>query len=144
MARSARDLLVDARTVAVVGLSSDPSKASHGVSAYMQAQGYRIIPVNPTETEVLGEPAYPTLAEVPVPIDIVDVFRRPEFCAEVAREAVAAGAGAVWLQLGIRSAEAQAIAEAAGLDYVEDRCIMVEHRRSGVGPVPAGKPAERR
>jgi predicted CoA-binding protein len=127
------DLLRSHKTLVVVGLSSDPSRASHRVSAYMQQQGYRIIPVNPTESEVLGERCYPTLADVPGPVEFVDVFRRSEACAEVARDAVAAGAQVLWLQLGIVSPEARAIAEQAGLSYVEDRCVMVVHRNEVAG-----------
>lgn len=126
-------VLQQARTIAVVGLSSDPAKPSNSVTAYMLAQGYTIIPVNPDEREVFGLPCYPDLVSVPQRIDVVDVFRRPQFCADVARDAVAAGAKSVWLQLGIRSDEARRIAESAGLAYVEDRCIMVEHRRLGIG-----------
>ncbi len=122
------DLLRSHKTLAVVGLSSDPSRPSYRVSAYMQREGYKIIPVNPTETEVLGERCYPSLAEVPGPVEFVDVFRRAESCPEVARDAVAKGAKVLWLQQGIVSPEARRIAEDAGLDYVEDRCVMVVHR----------------
>lgn len=128
-----REILTRFATIVVVGLSADPMRPSYRVSAYMQRQGYRIIPVNPHEREVLGEPCYPDLASVPGPVEFVNVFRRPEFCAQVAREAVAAGARALWLQEGIISPEARRIAEAAGLLYVEDRCVMVEHRRHGLG-----------
>lgn len=127
------DLLRDHKTLVVVGLSSDPSRPSYRVSAYMQDQGYRIIPVNPSEQEILGERCYSTLADVPGPIEFVDVFRRPEFCAEIAREAVTAGAKVLWLQLGIASPEARAIAEQGGLSYVEDRCVMVVHRDEPTG-----------
>ena len=96
---------------------------------YLQHAGYRCIPVNPNAGEVLGERCYPALAEVPERFDLVDVFRRQEFCADVARDAAAAGAPALWLQLGLRSAEARAIAEAAGMDYVEDACTAIVHRR---------------
>lgn len=123
------DILTTYRTIAVVGLSSDPAKPSNSVSAYMKAQGYRIIPVNPDEEEVFGEKAYPNLASVPEPVTFVNVFRRPQFCAEVARDAVAVGAKVLWLQLGITSPEARRIAEEAGMTYVEDRCVLVEHRR---------------
>lgn len=123
------DILTKYRTIAVVGLSSDPSKPSNSVSAYMQSQGYRIIPVNPDETEVLGERAYPNLSSIPEPVAFVNVFRRPRFCADVAREAAQVGAKALWLQLGIASPDARKIAEDAGMDYVEDRCVLVEHRR---------------
>jgi predicted CoA-binding protein len=123
-----QDVLRTYRTIAVVGLNSDSDRPSHRVSAYMRNQGYRIIPVNPDETEVFGEKAYPDLESVPEPVDFVDVFRRSQFCAEVARQAVARGAKVLWLQSGIRSPEARAIAEGAGLTYIEDRCVMVEHR----------------
>lgn len=120
-------LLRDARTIAVVGASPDPWKESHGVMHYLLAQGYRCIPVRPDGAEVLGVPAARTLAEIGEPVDLVDVFRRPEYCAAHAREAVAIGAKAVWLQLGIVSAEARAITEAAGIGYVEDACTAVVH-----------------
>ena len=122
------ELLGTHKTLVVVGLSSDSTRPSYRVSQYMQEHGYRIIPINPSESEVLGERCYPSLADVPGPVEFVDVFRRPEFCADIAREAVAAGARVLWLQLGISSAEARAIAEGAGLDYVEDRCVLVVHR----------------
>jgi predicted CoA-binding protein len=96
---------------------------------YLQRVGYRCIPVNPNADEVLGEPCYPSLADVPERIDLVDVFRRAEYCAGVARDASAAGAPALWLQLGLRSAEARGVAEEAGMDYVEDACTAVVHRR---------------
>ncbi len=130
-----REILTRFATIVVVGLSADPARPSYRVSAYMQRQGYRIIPVNPTEREVLGERCYPDLASVPEPVEFVNVFRRAELCPQVAREAVAVGARALWLQLGIVSPEARSIAEAAGLLYVEDRCVMVEHRRHGIGLV---------
>ena len=129
------EILSQQHTIAVVGLSSNPAADSNDVSAYMQAQGYRIIPINPNEQEVLGEKAYPDLASVPEPIAFVNVFRRPEACAQVARDAAAAGAKVLWLQLGIRSNEARAIAEAAGMTYVEDRCVKIEHRVNGIGRV---------
>ena len=104
---------------------------------YLLQRGYRVIPVRPIDCdEVLGIPCVASVDEIDEPIDLVDVFRRPEFCEEVAREAVAAGAKALWLQSGIVSAEARAIAEAAGLDYVEDACTMVVHRSAGIGRVP--------
>jgi predicted CoA-binding protein len=124
-----QDVLQQYRTIAVVGLTSNPDRPSHSVSDYMRRHGYRIIPVNPDESEVFGEKAYPDLASIPEPVEFVDVFRRPEFCADVARQAVAKGAKVLWLQLGIRSPEARAIAEAAGLTYIEDRCVLIEHQR---------------
>jgi predicted CoA-binding protein len=121
-------LLRSHKTLVVVGLSSDPARTSHRVAAYMQQHGYRIVPVNPNETEVLGERCYPSLMDVPGPVEFVDVFRRADACPEVAREAAARGAGVLWLQLGIVSPEARQIAEAAGIDYVEDACVMAVHR----------------
>ena len=126
-----RRILGETRTIAVVGLSSKPDRPSHDVAAYLQRAGYRIIPVNPRETEVLGEPAYATLRDIPadLSIDIVDVFRRAEETPEVARDAVAIGARTLWLQLGIANDEARAIAEDAGLTVIMDRCLKVDHRR---------------
>jgi predicted CoA-binding protein len=124
-----RDLLRTTRTIAVVGLSDNPSRASHHVAAYLQDHGYRIIPVNPTVTEVLGEKAYPRLEDVPEPIDLVDVFRRPEHVPAIVDAAIQVGAKAVWLQLGIVHEEAAALALAAGLQVVQDRCTLVEHGR---------------
>lgn len=134
---SEQEILSSYRTIAVVGISSDPSRPSHYVSDYMRRQGYRIIPVNPDEEEVFGSRCYPDLASVPEPLEIVNVFRRPQYCPEVARDAVAAGAKALWLQSGISSQEARRTAAQAGIAYVENRCIMVVHRASGLGPVRA-------
>jgi len=120
------------RTITVVGASTTPSKAAHSVPAHMQRHGWRIIPVNPHAKEILGEPVYRTLAAVPEPIGLVDVFRPSAHTADVARQAVAVGAGALWLQLGIASEEARSIAEGAGMLYVEDRCLIVEQRRLGL------------
>ena len=127
-----RALLTEARTVAVVGLSSSPSRASHGVARYLQNHGYRIVPVNPHEMEVLGERAYPSLLDVPEKIDVVDVFRRPEYTVDVAEDSVKAGARVLWLQSGIVNEEAQRIAREGGLDVVMDACIKIEHQRLGV------------
>ena len=127
--RTPDEILRTARTIAVVGASPDPSRTSHGVMRYLQGVGYRCIPVNPNADEVLGERCYASLADVPEPIDLVDVFRRAEYCADVAREAAAAGAPALWLQLGLRSAEARDVAEDAGMEYVQDACTAVVHRR---------------
>jgi predicted CoA-binding protein len=124
-----RALLGDARTIAVVGLSSKPWRHSYRVASYMQAAGYRIIPVNPKETEVLGERAYPVLTAVPEPVDLVDVFRRAENTPEVARQAVQIGAKALWLQSGIVNEEAGRIAGDAGLSVIMGLCMMVEHER---------------
>ena len=133
-----QDILTTYTTIVVVGLASNPEKPSHWVSEYMRGHGYRIIGVNPDETEVFGQPCYPDLASVPEPVDFVDVFRRPQFCADVARDAVAAGAKVIWLQQGIISAEARRIAEDAGITYVENRCVKSEHARHGIGRVTAG------
>ena len=127
-------------TITVFGASAMPAKAAHYVPAHMQQHGWRIVPVNPHADEILGERVYRTLAGVPGPGGLVDVFRPARQTPEVARQAVAAGATALWLQLGIASAEARDIATAAGLLYVEDRCLIIEQRRLGVrvpGP-PAG------
>jgi predicted CoA-binding protein len=126
--RTPEQILRDARTIAVVGASPDPTRTSHGVMRYLQSAGYRCIPVNPNATDVLGERSYPSLADVPVRVDLVDVFRRAEYCADVARDAAAIGAPALWLQLDLRSADARAIAETAGMDYVEDACTAIVHR----------------
>jgi predicted CoA-binding protein len=120
-------LLHEARTVAVVGASPDPSRASHGVMRYLLAQGYRCIPVRPDRADVLGLPSAPSLLDIDEPVDVVDIFRRPEHCPAHAREAVDIGAGAIWLQLGIVSPEARAIAEDAGVPYVENACTAVVH-----------------
>jgi uncharacterized protein len=121
-------LLRDSKTIAVVGLSSNPRRPSYDVAAYMQAAGYRIIPVNPNETEVLGEKSYAGLEDVPGPVDIVDVFRRPEDVPPVVDSAVAIGAKALWLQQGITSPASEK-ARAAGMFVVEDACLLVEHKR---------------
>ena len=119
-------ILEQSQTVAVVGLSDDPAKVSHMVSAAMQAKGYKIIPVNPNADTIFGEKAYKSLGEVPVPIDIVNVFRRPEHTPQVAREAAGVKAKTLWLQLGIASDEAAEIAREAGMNVIMDRCIKVE------------------
>ena len=131
MSRTPAEILRDTKTIAVVGASPRPDRPSHGVMRYLMEAGYRCIPVRPRDSdEVLGVPCVASLAEIEEPIDLVDVFRRPEFCADVAREAAAVGAKALWLQLGIVSAEARAIAEGAGLDYVENACTAVVHARA--------------
>lgn len=123
------ELLRTYDTIVVVGASVHPEKAAHAIPAVMQRYGWRIIPVNPHADQLLGEPAYRTLADVPEPVGLVDVFRPSGQTPDIARQAVAAGATALWLQLGIASAEARAIAEDAGLLYVEDRCLVIEQRR---------------
>jgi predicted CoA-binding protein len=125
-------ILREFSTIAVVGLSRDPSKAAHNIPARMQRAGFRVIPVNPFIDSVLGEKAYKTLAEVPSPVEVVLVFRPSPEAAGIARAAVAVGAKALWLQQGIVSEEARRIAEGAGLLYVEDRCIGVERAVHGV------------
>jgi uncharacterized protein len=127
--KSPQEILADTRTIALVGASPKPERPSNQVMRYLLDVGYRVIPVRPLDCdEVHGVPCVATLAEVDEPIDLVDVFRRPEFCAGHAREAAAAGAGALWLQMGIESAEARRIAEEAGMDYVENACTQVVHR----------------
>lgn len=121
-----KQILLDAQTIAVVGLSDDPSKTSHMVSEAMQAKGYRIIPVNPKATSILGETSYASLKDIPFPIDIVNVFRRPEHTPPIAEEAVAIGAKVLWLQLGIANEDAATIAAEGGLTAIMDRCIKVE------------------
>ena len=130
--RTAPQILADSAVIAVVGASRDPLKAAHGVPLQMQQHGWRIIPVNPTVDELFGERAYRSLADIPHPVDLVDVFRPAADAVQVVREAVAIGAPAVWLQLGIVSAEARRIAEEAGIDYVEDRCLIVERAAAGL------------
>jgi predicted CoA-binding protein len=126
--RSPAEILSDAHTIALVGASPKPARPSNSVMRYLLAAGYRVIPVRPHVKEVLGVPCVASLAEIDEQIDLVDVFRRAEFCPALAEEAVAAGAGALWLQLGIVSPEARAIAEAGGLEYVENQCTAIVHR----------------
>jgi predicted CoA-binding protein len=123
-----RELLLRTKTIAVVGLSSDPMRPSFGVSQYMQRKGYRIIPVNPNEGEVLGAKAYKTLADVPDKIDMVDVFRRPEFVPEIVDEAIRLNIPAIWLQEGVVNTSAAKKARDAGIEVVMDLCILKEHR----------------
>jgi predicted CoA-binding protein len=123
------EILKTWKTIAVVGLSSNPMRPSYGVTEYMQSVGYRIIPVNPNETEVLGEKSYARLEDVPVKIDIVDIFRRAENVPPVVESAIRIGAKVVWMQHGIENEEAAEKARAAGLVAIEDACILVEHRR---------------
>ena len=122
-------ILQSAKTIAVVGLSSNPMRASYGVAEYLKTAGYRIIPVNPNETEVLGEKAYARLEDIPEQVDIVDVFRRAEEVPAVAESAIRIGAKVLWMQLGIENGGAAERARAAGLVVVEDSCLMVEHKR---------------
>ena len=122
-------ILTTAKTIAIVGLSPNELRASHFVGFYMRRHGYRIVPVNPREKAILGETSYPTIGEVPFPIDVVDVFRAPDAVPEIAREAVKAGAKALWCQYNVISPEGGDIAERAGLKVVMDRCMKVEHAR---------------
>ncbi len=124
-----RHILKNSHTIAIVGLSADWWRPSYFAAKYMQDHGYRIIPVNPKYTEVLGEKCYPTLEAIPEPVDIVDVFRKSEDCAPIAQQAVAIGAKTLWLQLGVENIEAQQIAEAAGLAVVMNRCVKIEYAR---------------
>lgn len=126
-----RAVLREAKTIAVVGLSPHAGRPSHGVAHYLQEQGYRIIPVNPNEREILGETCYATLSDIPVAVDIVDVFRRSEYVPAIAEEAVRIGAKALWLQYDVISPEGEATAERGGLRVVVDRCLKVEHARYG-------------
>jgi predicted CoA-binding protein len=130
--RTPAQILAESRTIAVVGASRDPDKAAHSVPAQLLRHGWRVIPVNPFATEIWDQTCYPTLAAVPEPVDLVNVFRPAADAPEVARQAVAVGARALWLQQEIVSAPARAIAEAAGLDYVEDHCIAVERAIRGL------------
>lgn len=123
------ELLRSSRTIAVVGLSSKKDRPSYGVTKYMQQAGYRIIPVNPRETEVLGEKAYPSLEAVPEKVDIVNIFRRPEHVPEIVEAAIRTGARSVWMQEGVVNEAAAEKARAAGLAVVMDRCILKEHRK---------------
>lgn len=123
---AAKKILEYARSIAVVGMSTNPNKAAFSVPAAMQSAGYRLIPVNPSASEILGERAYAALADIPEPVDAVQVFRPSHEAPQIAREAVAIGAKALWLQRGLLSDEARGIAEAGGLDYIEDTCMGVE------------------
>jgi predicted CoA-binding protein len=138
-----QQILETCRTIAVVGLSSNPLRPSYEVAQYMQRQGYRIIPVNPQKSEVLGEKCYARLEDVPGKIDCVDVFRRPEFVPAIVESAIAIGARALWLQLDIVDDVSIARARAAGLLAVQDRCLLIEHRRyfrfnNAPAPTPIG------
>lgn len=124
-----RSILSTTRTIAIVGLSPKPERPSYFVATYLQYEGYRIIPVNPRADVILGEKAYPDLLAVPEPVDMVVVFRQPEECVEVARQAVQIKAKTLWLQLRVVNFEAATIAEGAGLNVVMDRCAKIEHGR---------------
>ena len=127
--RQISEILRVCRTIAVVGLSAKRYRPSYGVAEYMQRSGYRIIPVNPHETEILGENCYPDVESIPEPIDIVDVFRRPEFVPEIVEAAIRKGAKVIWMQEGVVHEEAARRAREAGLVVVMDRCILKDHRR---------------
>jgi predicted CoA-binding protein len=124
-----REILHTARTIAIVGLSSNVLRPSNFVGFYMQRHGYKIVPVNPNEREAVGEKAYASLGDIPFKVDVVDVFRASQFVPAIAEEAVRIGTGALWLQFGVISAEGARIAEQAGLKVVVDRCMKVEHAR---------------
>lgn len=128
-AQAIQEILASCRTIAVVGLSSDPRRPSHGVASYMKRNGYRVIPVNPYETEVLEEKAYPLLADVPEKIDLVNIFRRSDEAGKAVDEAIAIGAKAVWLQEGVIDQDAAQRALSAGLLAVMDRCWLKEYAR---------------
>jgi uncharacterized protein len=123
------EILKSSRTIAVVGLSSNPMRPSNGVAAYLQRAGYRVIPVNPNESEVLGEKCYARLEDVPEKIDLVDIFRRPECVPEIVESAIRVGAKTIWMQEGVVNQQAAERARAAGLEVVMDRCTLKEHRK---------------
>jgi predicted CoA-binding protein len=125
------DKMLAVKRIAIVGASDDPSRPSNQIASYLLAHGKHIIPINPNHDEVLGLKCYTSLADAPGPIEVVNVFRRPEFCADVAREAIQIGAKGIWLQSGIRNADAQKLARQAGILFVQDQCIMVQHMRRG-------------
>lgn len=130
-----KEILQSARTIAVVGLSSNEAKESYRVASYLKDQGYRVIPVNPTASEILGEKSYPDLGSVPEKIDVVDVFRKPEDVPSVVEDAIQAGAKVIWMQEGIVNEEAAEKARQAGLQVVMDACMRATHRRL-IGPQP--------
>lgn len=131
-----REIYGETKTIAVVGASNDESKAANSIPRYMQRQGYRIVPVNPRGGEILGEQSYPSLTEVDVPVDVVDVFRPSEETPAIARDAVTIGAKVLWLQLGIESEEAAKIAQEGGLRVVMNLCVGATHKRLRLGPGP--------
>ena len=136
MGRSTREILEYAEAIAVVGASKDRTKPAGSIPSGLQRRGYRIVPINPTAAWLFGRRAYPALAGMPGPVDVVQVFRPGAEAPDIARQAAAIGARALWLQLGVRSAEARAIAEAAGMDFVEDRCMGAEAARYGIDKPP--------
>ena len=124
-----RNLFLGPLTVAVVGLSPKPDRDSHKVAAYLQKQGHRVVPVNPVADRILGQRSYPDLGAVPFPVDVVDIFRRPEAIPQIVEDAIAVGARTVWMQLGLRHPSAARRALEAGLTVVQDRCIKLDHQR---------------
>jgi predicted CoA-binding protein len=122
-------LLTGAKTIAVVGLSNNPERDSYGIAKYLQSKGYIIYPINPAQKEILGQKCYPSVSAIGHPVDIVDVFRRPEAVPEVVEDAISSGSKAIWMQLGVVNEDAAARAEQAGLSVVMDHCIGVDHRR---------------
>jgi predicted CoA-binding protein len=122
-------VLHNTQTIAVVGLSNNQLRASYFVGYYLKRHGYQVIPVNPRETEILGEKCYPSLADVPVPVDVVDVFRAPDALPQIARDTVAIGASALWCQFGVINPEGAKIATDAGVTVIMDRCVKIEHAR---------------
>ncbi|MGP8072843.1 MAG: CoA-binding protein [Thermoplasmata archaeon] len=136
-----RRVLTTARTVAIVGLSDKPERDSHETARYLQAQGYRVVPVNPAAPEILGERSYPTLSAIPedLHVDIVDIFRRSDQVPPIVDEALARGAPVVWMTLGVENADAAAKARARGITVYENLCIMAQHRRLRLGPVPGAR-----
>ncbi len=126
------EILKEFSTIAVVGLSANPDRPSHRVSRYMQDQGYRIVPVRPNADEILGEKAYPTLKDIPFPVEIVDVFRRSDTVLPIAEEAVSIGAKVLWLQETIINHDAERVCKNAGMEVIMDRCILKEHMKAGL------------
>jgi predicted CoA-binding protein len=124
---AAVDRMLKGKRIAIVGASDDPLRPSNGIAGYLLSHGFDIVPVNPNHDVVVGRKCYSKLADIPGKLDIVNVFRRPLACADVVRDAIAIGAKGVWLQSGIRNEEAKRLADEAGIDFVQDRCIMVEH-----------------
>ena len=124
-----KHILETSKAIAIVGLSDKPERDSYHVAAYLQSQGFRIVPVNPIVASVLGERSYASVTDIPDPVDVVDIFRKPEAVGPVVDEAIAAGARVVWMQLGVVNQAAAEVARAAGLEVVMDRCLKVEHRR---------------
>jgi uncharacterized protein len=134
--RDIEQILNESNTIAVVGASTNPAKAAYSIPATLQSAGFNVIPVNPKAQEILGQPARSSLADIDVPVDVVQVFRPSQEAPDIARAAASIGAKVLWLQLGLHSEEAKRIAEEAGMDYVEDRCMGVERSRYGIVKAP--------